>query len=279
MTGKDRWLELASVRRARLAHWLEAVGSRARAEQVEPLLAEQADFVALGKRWNDLGPDEHAAAGEQLEEIFRRVAYATRPYCQRCGVCCDGAGPTLYPGDERLLRDGVLSRSQLVTLRAGEMVFSRWHGRPIVLDQECVRISALGSKGCSLFDPKRQGCTIYDNRPSQCRSQKCWDTSAADELAGTPGLTRRQLLGESTAASEHIERHDQRLDVIRLRALASRARVGDEDAQAELDELQAEDRRLRAQLVEDGTATAAELPFLLGAPCDQLLARFADEPE
>ncbi len=279
MTGKDRWQQLASVRRARLNHWLEAVGSRARAKQVEPRLAEEADYVALASRWNDLTPGEQGAAGEELETIFRRVAYATRPYCQRCGICCNGAGPTLYPGDERLLREGILQRSQLITLRIGEMVFSRYHGRPIVLEQESVRISALDQKGCSLYDPSEQGCTIYEHRPTQCRSQKCWDTSASDALAGTPGLTRWQLLDESTPGRERIEHHEERIPVARLRLLASRARSGDEPAQAELDELLAEDRRLRAQLVEEGAATDGELPFLLGTPCDELVTRFADQPE
>jgi len=279
MTGKDRWRELATVRRARLAHWLEAVGSRARVEQVEPRLEAEPDYQALAARWNELGEAEQEAAGVELEAIFRRVAYSTRPYCQRCGVCCGGAGPTLYPGDERLVREGRLKLSQLVTLRAGEMVFSRYHGRPIVLDQENVHIATADRQGCSLFDTEHQACTIYDSRPSQCRSQKCWDTTASDELAATPALTRWQLLDEAAAGRAEAEHHDRRVPVARLRELYGKARAGDDDAQAELDELLADDRRLRDQLVAAGTVSAAELPFLLGTPCDELLDRFADEPD
>ena len=279
MTGKDRWQQLASVRRARLSYWLDRVGSRTRVEQVEPGLAEQRDYQQLAERWNDLAPEQEAQAGVQLEEIFRRVAYATRPYCQRCGVCCDGAGPTLYPGDERLVREGIVARSQLVTLRAGETVFSRWHGRPIALEQECVRIVAAGSQGCRLFDPARQSCAIYDDRPSQCRTQRCWDTSAADRLLATAGLTRWQLLDESFGARELLAEHEGSCSVSGLRDLWAFAGAGDDDAQAGLDQLLADDHRIRSRLVDSGAATPDELPFLLGCPCDELVERLADEPD
>jgi len=279
MTGNDRWRQLASVRRARLAHWLDEVGSRAQVEQVEPRLAEDQDYQRLAKGWNALAPGEEAAAGLELEEIFRRIAYSTRPYCQRCGGCCEGAGPTLYPGDERLVQEGIVARSQLVTLRVGETVFSRWHGRPLALEQECVRIGAAGSQGCSLFDPVGKSCAIYDDRPSQCRTQRCWDTSAADQLIATPGLTRWQLLDETSGARPLMAVHDRTCSVTRLRELLPAARAGDDDAQAALDQLVADDRQIRKQLIDDGHATEDELAFLLGSPCDELVQRLADESD
>ena len=135
------WEKMKTTRRARLVTWMRAVGSRASVAKAEAWLGEQPFYLVLVERWDRMGKAERDEAWKQLIALYRAAAYATRPYCIRCGTCCGNAGPTLYAGDEGLLADRLLSPAQLRTYRAGEEVFSHWTNRPAVLERECVMVA------------------------------------------------------------------------------------------------------------------------------------------
>ena len=266
MGKDDLWQQLAPVREARLRYWLRAVSSDAPVDVASRWLEENPDHAELARRWETLTTGEQQAAASELEELLRAAAYASRPFCIHCGQCCKNAGPTLHPGDEELLRRGVVSRAQLRTVRAGEDVFSHWEGRRVVLEHEQVTVSPTRDRACRFWDRFSQRCTIHELRPLQCRAQQCWDTAEADRLASTPGLTRLDLLAAGDPLREAVVEHDRLCPPALLRELASEARQDPGGrASGALLELVEADLELRSRLVERGLASAAELPFLLGA--------------
>lgn len=268
----DPWALLAPLREARLRYWLRAVGSNATVEQAQDCLEDQGDYQDLASGWASLAPEEQQPAGVRLEGLLRAAAYATRPECQHCGECCRNAGPTLYPGDEALLLMGAFSRSALRTVRAGEEARSHHAGRRVVLEREQVTIQPGRDGVCRFWDRAARRCSIHDQRPAQCRAQQCWDTSLADALMERPGMTRLDLLREDDPLREAVLEHDGRCSPARLRSLAGEA-IDDlrGEAAAALLELVAADLAAREDLVDRGLATAAELPFALGRPLEEML--------
>jgi Fe-S-cluster containining protein len=265
MTDTPSWDELAPLRRGRIRFWLQAVGSSAPIEHVETYLERELDYAEIADRWGDLGTAGRESAAARLDELFRNAAYATRPYCLRCGQCCANAGPTLYQGDEATARDGTLPWSQLITHRVGERVYSHAKQRTVVLEQECVTVVASAAGGCPLYDRQAKTCRIYRHRPRQCLEQRCWAADDGERLASSAGLRRTDLLPDSSPARPIIEEHERACPPKRLRRLIAAHREGDADAMVAVRAMIAEDERLRQQLLGTG-ASAEELPFLLGRP-------------
>jgi len=276
MADRPSWQQLASARRAHLARWLGAVHSRATVEQAEAWLARQPAYASLAASWNDIDDEERAEATAELDKLYRKAAYASRPYCVRCGTCCLGAGPTLYQGDEALWREGALGPTDLCTLRQGEEVFSHWAGKRVVLTAECVRIAptARGS-ACRFFqiDPPSD-CAIYAQRPRQCRVQRCWDSDEAAELNRTAGLGRWDLMPSSDPAAALIIEHERSCSPARLRELVSSTTedgaVGEQRAQR-IAEMVGRDERFRAHWCRSHPALAAAQELWLGGPLERAL--------
>lgn len=272
MSAMAGWTVLAPLRQARIRFWLEAVHSRAAVADVEAALERMPAYQQLADDWDGFGPPEKESAAQQLDALFRQAAYATRPYCVRCGTCCHNAGPTLHGGDEALVHTGRLRREQLVTFRVGEEVFSHVEGRRVVLQHECVMVRAAPRRGCALFDPTANSCAVYEHRPRQCRVQRCWDPAEAEELARGAGLSRLDLVS-APVERRLIEQHERACAVSRLRELSRERRNGAAEAAAAMDSMIAQDTHFRRRLVETVAVAPAALRFLLGRPVAELFPR------
>ncbi len=270
------WTEMTGRRRTALLHWLRTVRSPASLAKAEIWLGEQASYLDLRQRWDAMGPEQRAPAWEQLQALYRAAAYASRPYCVMCGQCCRNAGPTLYAGDQGLLRDGLVTAAQLHTVRAGEMVFSHWTGHHEILERELVMITR-GPAGCVLLDPETLRCTIHDRAPAQCKAQKCWDTRDSDKLMTWPGLSRLELIDERDPVAAVVAEHEIDCAVQKLTELLAHAAEGDDAARAAAQVLIRADRATRVRIVEEGLAGEDALPFLLGRPVETMIKRMGFE--
>lgn len=282
MSALPSWSELATVRRARMGHWLQAVGSRAPLAQMQSLLDADPTYQDLSQRWDELGQDARTTAVAELETLLRAAAYRTRPYCLRCGICCTNAGPTLHAGDEDLVRSGRIPRRQLCTYRAGERVYSHWHGRVVELELEHIGVAAKRGRGCSAYDPLRRDCAFYEFRPRQCRAQRCWDTAESDALQREPGVSRQQLLGDDGPELGIIALHDEQCSAAVWHTLMQRLDQDDDRAERDLWSMIQRDRDLRQQLLGAGDASTDELSFFLGRSLEAILqtaGRLLDETE
>lgn len=179
-----------------------------------------------------------------------------RTSCIRCGECCRSGGPALHREDLELLKTGVISSSDLITFRAGEIVHDQPSGGLAALESEIVKVRGEGrTRVCVFYDPAEASCEIYENRPLECRALKCWDTAEIEAVYAVERIARADILGPG--AMQIVEEHERQCPAGRAVELA-RAGGG-----MDLDEMLRYDKAMRETLLERG-ASAEELEFLLG---------------
>lgn len=84
--------------------------------------------------------------------------------CLRCGSCCSGFSGTVRVSDEEI---AALARR----LGLSEAEFRKNYARPIGGGE--ISLIEKPNKDCIFFD-KEQGCTVYADRPRQCRTWPFW---------------------------------------------------------------------------------------------------------
>jgi Fe-S-cluster containining protein len=198
--------------------------------------------------------------------------------CRRCGTCCRKGGPALHRQDSPLIEDGRIPAEALYTIRPGEPVQDNVAGRPSFADSDIIKIKGGGADWCCRFlETATNRCTIYDQRPVECRVLQCWDIRAIEALYDRERLTRRDLLQGVEGLWDLIEDHERRCDYRRLRDLAGRLSGNSAEqktALGDITEMVKYDESLRQLLVENGHTPAGMLDFLLGMPLTHTLPGF-----
>jgi Fe-S-cluster containining protein len=212
-----------------------------------------------------------AAAAAPRELATRLAALAAEPRCLGCGSCCRVSSPTLYLEDLPRLKAARLGWEALVTLRAGERVFSARLGRSQVLPHELLKLREEGGACAQLT---RQGCGIYRHRPLQCRWLECWSGRHAGQLEDRPRLGRAQLLAGDPTALALATEYDAKIPADRLHAALEGAARGDEAGSREALALLELDHRLRAGVSAKYGYAAAALPLILGRPALEVAANY-----
>ena len=165
----------------------------------------------------ELGPKPEGEETRTQEEIWKQVrerlleaAYATRPYCIKCGECCSNGSPTLSISDMNLFESGILGPKDVFTLRKGEIVFDSQIEKSVANEQERIKIREIPEdKTCIFYQKSNRECSIYDQRPTQCRIQECWAPNSDAYTINAP-MTRRRLLEAAGDIWKIIEKHEER---------------------------------------------------------------------
>ena len=133
----------------------------------------------------------------------------TRTHCIRCGECCLRSSPTLQAEDLHLVEKGFLKKRDLVTFRKGEFVNDPVQEviGPAVNDY--VKIKEKAEIGCIFYDGAAKACTIYHDRPLQCRALTCWDTREIMDVLGRPKLRRQDVVHHEVLLGL-MEEHEKR---------------------------------------------------------------------
>lgn len=225
--------------------------------------------------WGSGSGSERQRLWEGLCREMERMAYATRPFCLRCGECCRRGSPTLVQEDLPLLRRGKISRLELITLRRGEIGFSNDGRGLILLKEERVKIKEKSrGRECLFFEATIPGCRIYEDRPLQCRLQECWNPDRYQGLEGRRFLSRKDLFGSDDPLWPVIESHERHCDCSALQEALSRLRRGMPEAEEEIVAACLFDRKVRRQLWQgQGIAPKHQL-FLIGRPLTDLLSAY-----
>lgn len=201
----------------------------------------------------------------------------TMDACKECGNCCRRGGPTLHLEDMELIRRNVLPWRTLVTLRAGELARDDVAGTLLPLEREVIKVGGSGEPSapwhCRFHTPEGH-CSIYADRPAQCRALLCSDTSALEALYRQDRATREDVLAYAPEGWwELAEAHEEQCG---LRPLVAPARCAGHDPEAAelLLEVLRYDLAFRELSVERAKVPPVALSCLLGRPLTSFLDSF-----
>lgn len=230
------------------------------------------DLQALAPGAEGLEERSEQEIWTQVRERLLKAAYATRPHCIRCGTCCTKGSPTLVKADIGLFNHDILKPADIVTIRLGELTYNNATGEIAAVEQEMIKIREdPGTRTCVFFQQDDAICTIYDERPGQCRRQECWNPQPPIEVTDEP-LTREDLLGTTGDLWNIILRHEERCSYANFdRAIARLAATKGQTVEDVIDIL-GFDLHVRDFLCRHFRLYPETMNFFLGRPVAESLA-------
>jgi hypothetical protein len=87
--------------------------------------------------------------------------------CTGCGDCCTGA-----PGFVWVNREEIAALARRFRLEIAE--FERRYVRKVGIRKSLIEYA---NGDCVLFDPNTRKCTVYEDRPRQCRTWPFWKSN------------------------------------------------------------------------------------------------------
>ncbi len=261
---------MASLWRRLLAELLAGIDSPADPEQVASEFEAEAWLIDLRRQWPGLDSAARRRAWDELADRLTKAAYATRPYCIRCGRCCLSGGPALLAGEGGLIEPGGPLHGRVYTLRAGEPVMDVRRGGVRVIRRE--RIKTQEIEGACVFYRADEGCTIYEDRPEQCRRLECWNPDSSAEASRGPFLDRRRALAGRQTSLAYLAAHQARCPAEAVLPLAEQA-IGDAEARRRLADMVGFDLHVRQFALDRGDLKSEELNLVLGRPLVAVLSR------
>lgn len=228
-----------------------------------------------------LAPKPEITETRSREEIWKQVrerlvtaAYALRPHCVRCGTCCEKGSPTLLKKDLELFINGVLTPSDVFTIRQGEQVYVADSERTEASQSEFVKINETeDGKTCVFLNASDKSCRIYGSRPEQCRRQQCWNPVKTllddDEL-----LCRADLLKATGDLWSIIEKHEDRCSQEEFSREMARLAATKGQTVDELLNLLAFDHHVREFVQNELKVEKNFLNFFFGRPLTQSLGYY-----
>lgn len=195
--------------------------------------------------------------------------------CQRCGTCCKSGGPALHQEDLELVRSGKLPLRDLYTIRKGEMARDNVKGTLAPVESELIKLKGSSRAWtCCYYAADLQGCTIYEDRPLECRVLNCRETEAIKAIYDQRRLTRKDLLGSIPELWGLVEEHEKECNYCDLAELADELKKGADQSKDSLLKIISYDSHLRALITEKGRPDPALLDFLFGRPLSDTLPGF-----
>ena len=196
--------------------------------------------------------------------------------CRRCGTCCEKGGPCFHTEDRLLIETGRIPSKYLYTLRRGEHAYDNVRDCLVPIDSDIIKIKGRqGGWTCIFFDGTKKACTIYNDRPLECRTLKCWDTAQLEKIYAHNRLTRKDLLAGIEGLWELVEDHQERCDYENIKKLIMDLEGPDKvQAQKELMKIIQYDAEIRQLAVKKGGLDEGMLDFVFGRPLTQTLSGY-----
>ena len=196
--------------------------------------------------------------------------------CIRCGTCCEKGGPGFHQEDRVLIDKGLIPSHCLYTIRKGELAYDNVQKCLMPVDSDIIKIKGKAdSWTCVFFDEPNKRCSIYDDRPRECRALKCWDTRELEKMYAGHRLTRRELISEVEGLWELIQDHQKRCDYAGIQDLIQELDSSRENnARQKLGEIIKYDIEIRELVVSKGGMDPEMLDFLFGRPLTKTLPNY-----
>jgi Fe-S-cluster containining protein len=196
--------------------------------------------------------------------------------CIRCGTCCEKGGPSFHHADTELIEQGIIDAKYLYTIRKGELAYDNIEQRFEPVSSDVIKIKGKnGSWRCVFFDDKESACTIYENRPAECRALKCWDTQEIEHMYAKKRLIRKDLIAKIEGLWDLIVDHQKRCNYENIQKLVSALETNKrDDAQKKLREIIQYDIEIRKLVVSKAGLDADMLDFLFGRPLTKTIENY-----
>ncbi len=222
-------------------------------------------FLEVRSNWESLEASNRLGAWKRLLVAAERECRNMLPLCVRCGQCCRMGSPTLHMEDLALLKEGKIAWDKLVTLRAGEPARSPFDGKPFLLTEERIKVAEKkGSSECVFLLTEPYQCSIYSDRPLQCRAQACWDPLPARDTAELPFLLRNHIFEGIDVLLEVIAEHENRCSFQMLAQAFEKLATGKGENIEEVLGLLSYEEHFRHFVSEKFTIAPQNLDLLLG---------------
>jgi len=193
--------------------------------------------------------------------------------CIRCGTCCEKGGPALHQEDRVLVEKGRIPSKYLYTIRRGELAHDNVKGCLMPVDSDIIKIKGKEDTWtCIFFDEQNKGCSIYNDRPLECRALKCWDTGELEKMYACHRLTRDDLVSKVEGLWDLIKDHQARCDYEKIKEQIGNLDGPHRDrARKKILEIIQYDAEIRNLVLEKGGLDPTLLEFLFGRPLTQTL--------
>jgi len=110
---------------------------------------------------------------------------------------------------------GPIRRSDLYTVRAGEIVWDNIQCRLKKTEGEIVKIREGETGGCTFYDEAGRRCAIYAHRPVQCAAMTCWDHTEFMRVFDGPKASRTDLIRDRNLL-RLMEAHEEKCSYVEL---------------------------------------------------------------
>jgi len=172
-------------------------------------------FQEVVSGWDTMKSSLRLDAWKRLLLAAEESCRTILPACVQCGECCRMGSPTLHLEDIPLLQSGKIPWDQLITLRKGEPARSPFDGKPFILTEDKIKVREKeGLRECVFLTSQTADeaavCSIYNDRPLQCRAQACWDPIPARETADMPFLLRENIFAGVDLLLKIMGEHESR---------------------------------------------------------------------
>ncbi len=201
---------------------------------------------------------------------------AVKTSCTRCGTCCKKGGPSFHHADKVLIEKGIILSKFLYTIRKGEISYDNIKACLLPATSDIIKLKGKkDSWTCIFFDEKENQCTMYDNRPLECRVLKCWDTREIERIYSLNRLTRKDLIASVKGLWDLVEDHQMRCSYDALKRYIDMLNgVDREKALNGILDIIEYDRRIRELTVQKGGLDFEIADFLFGRPITETIRMY-----
>jgi len=197
-----------------------------------------------------------------------------RTHCIRCGECCLRSSPSLQLTDAPLVNESVIKKSDLYTVRVGELVRDNIRGELQITDKELIKVRENETGGGGIFydDPEKR-CTIYGHRPAQCKALACWDEREFMRVYATPKTGRMEIIHDQNLL-RLMDEHEKRCAYTQLERYVKKIEKNGEAAVEKILEILKFDHHIRWLIPEKLGVDSDEIDLILGRPLTETIIMF-----
>ena len=195
--------------------------------------------------------------------------------CMRCGICCKKGGPSFHLADKHLIDEGIILTKYLFTIRKGELAYDNVRHELLPLSSDLIKIKGKNNSNiCIFFNESEKKCEIYNNRPTECKALKCWDTREIEKIYSKNRLTRKDLLFDIEGLWELVKDHQARCSYEKIKKTLQLQDNSKNAIQKEIRQIIRYDTEIRHLVVKKGGMDSKILDFLFGQPLAVKLKSF-----